>query len=185
MALAEGRADLGRQAAGPTTSGSRLDVAEAYDRYGREIFQYSLNALRDGGVAEECTQETFTRAWMARRRYDAQRSSLRTWLYAIARNVITDAHRRGARVAEPVDDEQLQDLHADVVDPNENLMLIEALAALTSDHRQAVVAIHLTGLSYAELSTRTQVPVATLRTRTYYGLRALRRYYEWRETEDG
>ena len=38
-----------------------------------------------------------TRAWRARSRYDDRRSSLRTWLFAIARNALVD-HGRTVRV---------------------------------------------------------------------------------------
>ena len=54
-------------------------------------------ALNDDGLAEEVVQETL-RAWRAADRYDAQRSSLRTWMFAIARNVTIDlARARSAR----------------------------------------------------------------------------------------
>ena len=56
-------------------------------------------ALNDDGLAEEVVQETFLRAWRAADRYDAQRSSLRTWMFAIARNVTIDLAR--ARSARP------------------------------------------------------------------------------------
>ena len=42
-------------------------------------------ALNDDGLAEEAVQETFMRAWRAADRYDPKRSSLRTWMFAIAR----------------------------------------------------------------------------------------------------
>jgi RNA polymerase sigma-70 factor (ECF subfamily) len=47
-------------------------------------------ALGDAGLAEEAVQETFLRAWRAADRYDPGLSSLRTWLFAIARNVVVD-----------------------------------------------------------------------------------------------
>ena len=42
-------------------------------------------ALNDDGLAQEAVQETFLRAWRAADRYDPKRSSLRTWMFAIAR----------------------------------------------------------------------------------------------------
>jgi RNA polymerase sigma-70 factor (ECF subfamily) len=38
--------------------------------------------------------------------------------------------------------------------------------------------VHLTGLSYQEFSAATGVPVATLRTRVFYALRALRSHLD-------
>ena len=39
-------------------------------------------------------QETFLRAWQSARHYDPRLASLRVWLFAIARNVVIDLHRR-------------------------------------------------------------------------------------------
>jgi RNA polymerase sigma factor (sigma-70 family) len=50
-------------------------------------------ALNDDGLAQEAVQETFLRAWRAADRYDPKRSSLRTWMFAIARNVTIDLAR--------------------------------------------------------------------------------------------
>lgn len=155
---------------------SEFDVASAYQRFGRELYLFALNALGDAGAAEEAIQEAFTRAWRARRRFDAQQGSVRTWLFAIARNVVRDTFRRRARIPEPVEDSRLSHLHDSAPHPDEGLMLLEALSAISREHRQAVIAIHVVGLSYAELSDSLGVSVSTLRSRTFHGLRALRQH---------
>ncbi|ROR72608.1 RNA polymerase sigma-70 factor (ECF subfamily) [Bogoriella caseilytica] len=160
---------------------SGFDLADAYDQHGGEIFGFAINAVRDRGVAEECVQETFLRAWRARERFDPSRGALRTWLFTIARNVITDSYRRDARIPEPVEAGHMSQRSAPERDPADRLMAMEALASLSVEHRQVVVAVHLLGLGYAEVSDSTGVPVPTLRTRTFYALRALRRYLEGRE----
>ena len=55
----------------------------------------------------------------------------------------------------------------------ERLTLCESLATLPVEHREVITAVHLDGLSCHELLERTGVPVATLRTRMYSGLRSL------------
>lgn len=161
-----------------------FDLDEAFHQHGREIYLFCRNAIGDPGAAEECAQETFLRAWKAGERYDSDQASVRTWLFAIARNVIRDAFRKRARLPEPVDESRIRGLSAQATDPSQSLILVEALTSLSPEHREAIVAIHVVGLSYAELSATTEVPVATLRSRTHYGLRALRRHFDRREADD-
>jgi RNA polymerase sigma-70 factor (ECF subfamily) len=78
----------------------------------------------------------------------------------------------------------LDDLPAVDDDPLERLRLIEGLSKISDEHREVVLAVHVDGLSYAELSKRTGIPVPTLRTRAFYGLRALRAHLDGPEDSD-
>ena len=155
-----------------------FDVRRAWDAHGAALFGFAVNALSDRGAAEDCVQETFVRAWRARAQFSERRGSERTWLFAIARNAIVDAHRARARRPVPVDDDGVARLAA--VEPGQQgqvvdrIALLEALAQVSAEHREVVVAVQLEQLTYQQLADRTGVPVATLRTRMYYGLRALR-----------
>ncbi|PPF32135.1 RNA polymerase [Rathayibacter sp. AY1A2] len=156
----------------PRTAG--FDPAAAFDEHGSALLGFALNALRDRGLAEDCVQETFLRAWRSRASYSAERASTRTWLFAIARNVVIDVHRSRQRLPRLIEAEILEEVPAEDRDPLEPLAIAEALARLSAEHRQVVVAVHLHGETYAELSAATSVPVATLRSRAFYALRALR-----------
>src|SRR6476469_954354 len=76
------------------------DVREAYAAHAGELYGFATRSLGDTGLAEEAVQETFLRAWRAGRRFDPTIGSLRTWLFAILRNVVIDIGR--ARAARPV-----------------------------------------------------------------------------------
>ena len=81
-------------------------------------------------------------------------------------------------------DDGLEDLRAHTTDPLERLRIIEGLARLSAPHREVVIAIHVHGRTYQELSDATGVPVATWRTRAFHALRALRGYLEGTEESD-
>lgn len=154
-----------------------FDVREAFAEHGGSLFGFALNALGDRAEAEDCVQEAFIRAWRSRERYTTARGSVRTWLFAIMRNLVTDALRARARRPVPSDQEKTEWASEPVTEDVpivERLALYEALATLTYEHRQVIVAVHLEGVKYQELSELTGIPVATLRTRMYYGLRSLR-----------
>lgn len=171
------RAGRRRGGAGRPASGT-FDIATAFDAHAGALLGFAVNALHDRPLAEDCVQEVFLRAWRARERFDRDRASERTWLFAIARNVVTDALRARMRMPRIGGDDELADLHADVADPLERLRLVEALALLSDVHREVLVAVQMEGRTYQELSDASGVPVATWRTRAYHALRAMRGYLE-------
>jgi len=157
------------------------DVRQAYAAHGPELFRFALRALGDRGHAQDVVQETFVRAWRSRTRFDPELASLRVWLFAIARNVVID-HGRRARARPWVRDlvpapavEQ-----AERVEPHASERLLrgwvveEALRRIGEDHRRAIVETYLRDRPYAEVARELGIPVATLRTRVFYALKALR-----------
>ena len=79
--------------------GTEAGVREVYAAHGGELYRFALRSLNDRGLAEEAVQETFVRAWQAADRFDDNLGSLRTWLFAIIRNVVIDLSR--ARAVRP------------------------------------------------------------------------------------
>ena len=156
-------------------------VREAYAAHGGELYRFALRGLGDPGLAQDAVQETFLRAWRARERYDPQVAALRTWLFGIARNVVVDLHRaRGARpwLRGLADHETLAESAVAGPDAWEGLLhrwlVEEALRRLGEDHRVALEQTYLLDRPYAEVAAELGVPESTLRSRVFYGLKALR-----------
>ncbi len=57
------------------------------------IFAHCLRKCRDASMAEDCTQETFFKAWKGLAKFRGD-SSLLHWLKVIASNVISTAYRK-------------------------------------------------------------------------------------------
>src|SRR3954465_5081093 len=72
------------------------ELRELYRRYAPELFGFATSALGDRELAEEGGQRVFPQLWRHASDCDQRRASVRTWLYAIARNRIIDQHRRAA-----------------------------------------------------------------------------------------
>jgi len=148
-------------------------VRAAVQAHSGELFGFAYRAVGDEGLAEEVVQETFVRAWRAGHRFDPDIASLRAWLFAILRNVIIDAARaRSIRpdVALPADTA----IPDNIDELLRSWVVEEALRRLTDEHRRAVVEVYYRGRTAADVAGELGVPAATVRSRLFYGLRALR-----------
>lgn len=125
-------------------------------------------ALGDGQNAEDLTQETYLRAFGSLHRFE-NRSSVRTWLLAIARRVCADAvrSRRRRRLTLVRDAGDLDALSpAGDGDPvAEGAAVGDLLARLDPERREAFVLTQLLGLPYAEAAEVAGCPVGTIRSR--------------------
>ncbi len=150
---------------------------EGYARHGGELYRFALSRLRDEGAAQDAVQETIVRAWRAGDRFDPATATLRTWLFAILKNVIIDQARSRARTPISSDnqdgreDEVMTD-HADTLADTD--LLTRALGLISHDHRTAIVETYLRDRSYDDVAAELGVSVSTLRSRVFHGLKQLR-----------
>jgi RNA polymerase sigma-70 factor (ECF subfamily) len=154
-------------------------VRAAYHEYGGELLGFARNALGDTQLAEEVVQEVFLRAWRASDSFDSRRGSLRTWLYAIARNVIVDARRHREIRPTVAHQDETQGKNRDAaIDPYDQLLarieLREALDRLSPPHREAVIEVYFLGRTCVDLAAELGIPASSARSRLYHGIRALR-----------
>src|SRR5919199_1745089 len=151
-------------------------VRSLYRAYSGELFGFALNALGDRGTAEEVVQEVFTRAWRHAGSYDSARGSVRTWLYQIARHAIIDARRRAAvrPGLAPSDPEEAESTAPTIEQAMLGWQVVSALERLTPEHRQMIRLAHFQGMTMREIAERCDLPVGTVKSRTWYALRALR-----------
>ena len=153
------------------------DVREAYAAHAGELYGFALRSLQDPGMAEEAVQDAFLRAWRAGDRFDPQIGSLRTWLFAILRNVVIDMGR--ARSNRPVAvGEMPEQGHEPFEDVLQSWQVEEALRRIGDQHRRVLVETYLLGRPYVEVAAELGVPEGTIKSRVYYGLRALRNALE-------
>ena len=123
------------------------------------------------GVAEadDLVQETYLRAFRALPGFSG-RSSVRTWLFAIARRVAADHFRR--RQARPRTDTVVDWVAAaestdarELTRLDENVALNDLVDRLSPERREAFVTTKILGLPYAEAAAVCGCPVGTIRSR--------------------
>src|SRR5258705_6685204 len=149
------------------------DVREAYSAHAGELYGFAVRSLGDSGLAEEAVQEAFVRAWRAGDRFDPQIGSLRTWLFAILRNVVIDLSR--ARASRPALSAGGTEPSVEPIDEALNAWQVEeAMRRIGDQHRRVLVETYYRGRPYSEVAEELGVPEGTVKSRVYYGLKALR-----------
>lgn len=150
-------------------------VRALYHEHAGPLLRYALHLTSgDRQRAEDIVQETLLRAWL---HPDAIVSRpARPWLFAVARNLAVDAHR--ARRARPheVGEAALQ-LTAvpDTADRAlESWAVADALRSLRPDHRAVLLETYYRGRSVAEAASVLGIPAGTVKSRTFYALKALK-----------
>lgn len=75
-------------------SGETVPFREMYDLYRPRIYRYLLSYARTAEDAADLTQAVFVRALQGLPSFQARAGGFNAWIFRIARNVATDAHRR-------------------------------------------------------------------------------------------
>jgi RNA polymerase sigma-70 factor, ECF subfamily len=130
----------------------------------RDVLRF-LSSLGHRHDAEDLTQETFLRVFRALPGF-AGRSTVRTWLFAIAKRVAADAVRHASsrpRLLMTSDWQSVAD--AGGVRFEEEHALHDLVASLAPERRDAFVLTQIAGLSYAEAAEICGCPVGTIRSR--------------------
>jgi RNA polymerase sigma-70 factor, ECF subfamily len=151
-------------------------VRAIYQEHGRALIAYATRLTGDRAAAEDVVQETLIRAWRHPEVLTNGRGSTRGWLLTVARNLVTDRVRaRAARpqeVSEMPDSPPVERDHADRVVAS--VTVLAALEGLSDDHRGVLDQIYFQGRSLGEAATALGIPAGTVKSRSYYALRALR-----------
>ena len=139
----------------------------------------------DRGRAEDLVQETMLRAWTHRAELDIQHRSPRAWLVTVVQRLAVDAHRaRRARPAEVEFDEYLELAGSQRADASiDEVGVRAAIAALPGPQRQVLAEVYYRDRSVAEAARILQIPPGTVKSRTFDGLRALRRALAARDAD--
>jgi RNA polymerase sigma-70 factor, ECF subfamily len=172
---ATSQGDNSRGAASDERMADDAFVRALYAEHGGALLRYALHLTGgDRQKAEDLVQETIVRAW--RHPEALADRPARPWLFAVARNLAVDAYR--ARQSRPPEtgQEAFDTLPAqdDADRTLESWAVAEALASLRPDHRSVIVETYYRGCSVAEAAATLGIPAGTVKSRTYYALKALK-----------
>lgn len=157
--------------------GDRAAFEELYGRYARAVLGLALRRLGDRGRAEDASQEVFVAIWRSARTFDSSRGNGAPWLYAVARNAITDGLRRTPEPPAELPDAPSTDPELDPPTRAEDAWLAwrvhRALEILPENERAVIEVAYWRGLSQSEIADVLGIPLGTVKTRTRSALARL------------
>lgn len=179
--VAQGRqlnGDPDRSIVAQIAAGDHDSLSDLYGRYQRPLYAYLCLLTSDPGLAEEILQDTLLAVWTGARTFQG-RSSVRGWLYGIARRQAHNALRRAPPPT--VDESVLEAVPGSSVPPEEAALaavacadLEGAILGLSPPLREVVLLTLVHGLSYQETAKIIGVPIGTVRSRLSNARRLLR-----------
>src|SRR6266478_5534501 len=158
-------------------AGDQSAMRALFARYRVKVYRWLLCLVVDEALAEDLLSEVFLDVWRQAASFEA-RSSVSTWLLAIARHKALSARRRridaeldedfAARIRHPADDPEMVLLKKNRAD-----LLLQSMANLSRKHREVLDLVYYHGKSVKEVAEIAGVPQATVKTRMFHARRKL------------
>jgi RNA polymerase sigma-70 factor (ECF subfamily) len=157
--------------------GDQLAMRTLFGRHRVALYRWLLRLVGDETLAEDLLSEVFLDVWRKAGSFEA-RSSVSTWLLAIARHKALSARRR--RTDAELDD----DIASTIVDPADDPELVlqkknqaealrRSLARLSPEHSEVIDLVYYHGKSVAEVAKIIGINEATVKTRMFYARKRL------------
>nr|WP_296069894.1 sigma-70 family RNA polymerase sigma factor [uncultured Actinoplanes sp.] len=160
-------------------------VRSLFQEHGRAMLAYATQLTRDRAAAEDVVQEALVRAWRHPESLVNGKGSVRGWLLTVIRNIVTDQVRaRNARAQESREEAPDLPSHDDHAEQVVNAMVVvDALNQLSPEHREVLEHVYLLGSTVQEAAKELGIPPGTVKSRSFYALRALRETHAKARTE--
>jgi RNA polymerase sigma-70 factor (ECF subfamily) len=157
--------------------GDQLAMRSLFARHQTPLYRWLLRIVRDETLAEDLLSDVFLDVWRKAASFEA-RSSVSTWLMAIARYKALSARRR--RTDMPLDDEAASAIADPADDPeaallkkNRGELLRRSLAGLSPEHSEVVDLVYYHDKSVKEVAEIVGIAEATVKTRMFYARKKL------------
>jgi RNA polymerase sigma-70 factor (ECF subfamily) len=148
-----------------------------FAEHGRAMQLYATRLIGDYSLAEDVVQEALIRIWRHPEVLSNGQGSVRGWLLTAVRNIVISRIRaRDARpreIPESVTRPAAVDDHSSAVVAA--VTVHAALDTLSPDHRTVIEQIYLRGRDLDEVAALLGVPKGTVKSRSHYALKALRK----------
>ncbi len=157
--------------------GDQLAMQTLFERHRVALYRWLLRLVGDEALAEDLLSDVFLDVWRQAGTFEA-RSSVSTWLLAIARYKALSARRRptnaeldekiASRVADPADDPEVV-----LQKKTQRELLRHSLPRLSPEHGEVIDLVYFHGKSVIEVAEIVGIATATVKTRMFYARKKL------------
>lgn len=153
-----------------------------YRHYGNLVYGLALRVLRQPQLAEEITQDIFTKVWQRPERWNPAYGQFSSWLLTITRNAAIDRLRREERhrtESYGTEYEQPPSTAHFVDEPlwYNGQLLRKLMIQLPAEQRNLIELAYFSGYTHSDLADRLELPLGTVKTRLRIGLQKLRKLW--------
>jgi len=160
------------------SQGDQVAMKQVYELHSGPLFHFVKAWLADPHEASDIVHETMLEVWRKADRFQG-RSSLKSWIFSIARNKSIDKNRKSSRLSYTDD---VPEIINDDVTPLEALELSQdadvlkaCISRLSETHRRMIQLAFYQDLSYKEISEIEDCPIGTVKTRILHAKKLLMR----------
>jgi RNA polymerase sigma-70 factor, ECF subfamily len=147
---------------------------DLFRQYQGAVYAWTMRIVRDRGIAEDLTVETFWRIYKSRERFTAE-GNFGAWAYRIATNLAL-SHVRRARREEELPEEMAQADPPDCAVQSETVGQIrQAFQRLPAKLQVTVTMALVEEQPYPEIAEALGVPLGTVKSRVFRAVRILRK----------
>src|SRR2546425_13167072 len=157
--------------------GDQLAMRTLFGRHRVPLYRWLLRLVGDDALAEDLLSDVFLDVWRQAAAFEA-RSSVSTWLLAIARYKALSARRRrtdveldekiASKVADPADDPEVV-----LQKKTQRELLRHSLPRLSPEHGEVIDLVYFHGKSVIEVAEIVGIATATVKTRMFYARKKL------------
>lgn len=151
-----------------------MELEDVFRTHQRGVYAYFLRMVGDERAAEELTQEAFYRACAGALRFRGD-SSVRTWLFGIARRVLLEHLRHRGRV-QPAPD-PLPEPAPEPDGRDDRLDLERAFGRLSIEDREVLMLVDVLGFEPREAAATLGIDPGAARVRLHRARGRLREAY--------
>jgi RNA polymerase sigma-70 factor, ECF subfamily len=161
--------------------GDQAAFLELYDRYREPIFRFAYRLLGSVDIAEDVAHDCFLSLIRRPDGFRPERAALRTYLYAIARNLALKHFRSTSRetgLDDMTEEPEASPRHAPLrrlLDEELAVKVRDAVYRLPDLQREALILYEYEGLSLNEISAVVDADVGAIKARLYRARESLKR----------